>query len=408
LQLIPYVVLRNAAGKLWRYARSGGDARLEGRWSCGVGGHVDEIDAAANIRQTLDHTARREMAEELALEPGAQPALNAVALIYEGHSPIGRVHLGVLLIAEWAAADPPTPPPGEALSAIGFMSASTIAADPRFELWSRLAAEFIASPARGDNFFKEIHHAPATIPAIRATFEHLARTTSRRSQPAGSVSPADSQHDPQFDGSGTGASGRSPSATASDSTRPLDATRELDTAHGVLTYSEVSEHLALNIAHALEMLIDDNPERIEITPDWIRKIHHQLAGEFFPDWAGCFRSSEVQVGTHFPPPAYDVAVNIANYCLDLAARIPHANDGESIAALLAWADWRFQWIHPFKDFNGRVGRILLVALCFKLNLPPAIPAADDDSRTCYFNALRDADCGDFSTLNHLWMERLIT
>ena len=143
LQLIPYVVLRNAAGELWCYARQGGDARLDGRWSCGVGGHVEEIDAAANIRQTLEHTAQREIAEELAIDPGAQPTFNAVALLYEGHSPIGRVHLGVLFIAEWSAADPPSPPPGEALTAIGFMPAATIAADARFELWSRLAAEFI-------------------------------------------------------------------------------------------------------------------------------------------------------------------------------------------------------------------------------------------------------------------------
>ena len=408
LQLIPYVVLRNAAGELWCYARQGGDARLDGRWSCGVGGHVEQIDAAANIRQTLDNTAQREMAEELALEPGTQPVLNAVALIYEGHSPIGRVHLGVLFLAEWIAAAAPTPAPGEALSAIGFMPAATIAADPRFELWSRLAAGFVTPPAGGDNFIKEHPDGSATTATTGTTSEHLARATSRYSQRAGSVSPADSQHDPQFDGAGTGASGRSPSATASESTRPLDATRQLDTAHGVLSYSEVSEHLALNIARTLEMLVDGNPEQIEITQDWIRSIHYQLAGEFFPDWAGRFRSSEVQVGTHFPPPAYDVAVNIANYCLDLAARIPHASDGASIAALLAWADWRFQWIHPFKDFNGRVGRILLVALCFKLNLPPANPAADDDSRTRYFNALRDADCGDFTALNNLWMERLST
>lgn len=174
----------------------------------------------------------------------------------------------------------------------------------------------------------------------------------------------------------------------------------------MLTYSEVSEHLAVNIARVLETLLDSDPEQIEITPAWIREIHQQLAGEFFPDWAGRFRTTEVQVGTHLPPPPHDVAVNITNYCLDLAVRLDHANDGESIAALLAWADWRFQWIHPFKDFNGRVGRILLVALCFKLNLPPANPAADDDSRSSYFNALRDADRGDFTALNEVWMERL--
>jgi len=46
---------------------------------------------------------------------------------------------------------------------------------------------------------------------------------------------------------------------------------------------------------------------------------------------------------------------------------------ESIAELLAWADWRFQWIHPFKDFNGRVGLILLIALAYKFALPPIEP-----------------------------------
>ncbi len=148
LQLIPYVVLRNTAGELWCYARTGGDARLDGRWSCGVGGHVEAVDAVPDLRQTLCNTAQREMAEELNLAQAALPALNPVALIYEGHSAIGRVHLGVLFIAEWTAAVPPTPPVGEALTAIGFMPAAAIAADPRFERWSRLAADFIAESIR--------------------------------------------------------------------------------------------------------------------------------------------------------------------------------------------------------------------------------------------------------------------
>jgi fido (protein-threonine AMPylation protein) len=92
--------------------------------------------------------------------------------------------------------------------------------------------------------------------------------------------------------------GNSP-ATPSGSTRPLGATREPDTAQGVLTYSEVSEHLAVNIAHVLENILDGAPEQIQITPDWIREIHHQLAGDFFPDWAGRFRTAEAQVGTHY-------------------------------------------------------------------------------------------------------------
>lgn len=143
LQLIPYVLLRNSAGELWCYARSGGDARIDGRWSCGVGGHVESIDQTADLRQTLARTARREMAEELGLPESALPELSPCALIYEGHSAIGRVHLGVLYIADWTDRPPPTPPAHEALTPLGFIPPAAIAADPHFELWSRLTAEFV-------------------------------------------------------------------------------------------------------------------------------------------------------------------------------------------------------------------------------------------------------------------------
>jgi hypothetical protein len=53
--------------------------------------------------------------------------------------------LGVLSILDWADRQAPEPPPHEALTAIGFLPPAAIASDPRFELWSRLAAEFIAS-----------------------------------------------------------------------------------------------------------------------------------------------------------------------------------------------------------------------------------------------------------------------
>ena len=257
-----------------------------------------------------------------------------------------------------------------------------------------------------NNVPKEPAHDPAATPTTGTASETLARNASGRSEPAGGVSPTSARLDPQLDGAGTGISRCESAEAASGSTRPLDSTRELNTAAGVLTYSALAERLAVNIAHCLEWLFDGNPADLDITGDWIRDIHRQLAGELFPDWAGRYRTTEVQVGTHLPPAPHTVAVHVESYCRDLAERLNHVDDAESVAALLAWADWRFQWIHPFKDFNGRVGRILLVALCFKLNLPPANPAADDASRTKYFDALRQADRGDFASLNEVWMERL--
>ena len=158
----------------------------------------------------------------------------------------------------------------------------------------------------------------------------------------------------------------------------------------------------------LDALLDSAPEDIMIAPEWIRGIHQRIAGELFPDWAGSFRHTDVQVGgTHLPPQGFNVPIHVSNLCLDLAERMSHVSGLESIANLLAWVDWRFQWIQPFKDFNGRVGRILLVALCYKLGLPPINPAADDEpAKAAYFNALRSADNGDLASLSGLWLERL--
>jgi len=154
-------------------------------------------------------------------------------------------------------------------------------------------------------------------------------------------------------------------------------------------------------------MLENSFEAIRITPEWICDTHRCIAGELFPGWAGYFRTTDVQVGYHLPPSAYEVAVYIKNFCLDLEERMRHLSGSESIAELLAWADWRFQWIHPFKDFNGRVGRILLVVLTYKLDLPPIDPATKESGKTAYFDALHAADAGNLTVLNELWLNRLL-
>lgn len=144
LQIIPYALLRDGAGQIWCYERLGGDARVRHRWSCGVGGHVDEADRAEGLLATAAAALRRELVEELGWAPDRNPL--PAAWLYEGESAIGRVHLGLIYVLDWDRPDPPTPAPGEPLGPLGFRPAAAIAADERFELWSRLAAGWAAGP----------------------------------------------------------------------------------------------------------------------------------------------------------------------------------------------------------------------------------------------------------------------
>jgi fido (protein-threonine AMPylation protein) len=234
----------------------------------------------------------------------------------------------------------------------------------------------------------------------------MARPASGRGQPARRVSGEGAGLHAEFDGVGKRAGRPAAPASPDDSTRPLDATRELATAAGPKPYSEVAEALAENVARCLEEILDGAPTDIIITPDWLQATHRRIAGELFPDWAGRWRGTEVQVGTHLPPPPHDVPVHVRNFCFDLEERQHHLANARSLAELFAWVDWRFQWIHPFKDFNGRVGRLLLVALAYKLGLPPIDPAVADTDRSSYFTALRSADRNDLQPLSEVWLSRL--
>ncbi len=189
----------------------------------------------------------------------------------------------------------------------------------------------------------------------------------------------------------------------------LGSTRSFETAEGALTYTEVSERLAVSLARILAQLLQTPPHEIVITPDWLCQRHRELAGHLFPEWAGRCRTPDVKVGTLEPPVYYKVPLLVRSFCDDLAERLRHLDDENlpGIAEFLAWVDWRFQWIHPFKDFNGRIGRLALAALLYKLALPPVETApTDPERRREYLEALRAGDAGNLDPLQRLWIRRL--
>lgn len=145
LQIIPYVVLRDAQGAVWAYARQGGDGRLLGRHSIGVGGHIEVSDRRPTLLDTARVCARRELAEELAQPEAARLNPQPRGWIHERETAIGRVHLGLVFAARWIAPEPPQPKPGEPLAALGFLPPAAVQADDRFERWSQLAVRLLAA-----------------------------------------------------------------------------------------------------------------------------------------------------------------------------------------------------------------------------------------------------------------------
>jgi predicted NUDIX family phosphoesterase len=95
-QLIPYVVVRQDREMfLMERSSAGGDARLHGKASIGVGGHLNPVDQGED---PLLDGMRREWSEELIAE--FEPAFRLVGFLNDDSNPVGSVHLGVVFTVE--------------------------------------------------------------------------------------------------------------------------------------------------------------------------------------------------------------------------------------------------------------------------------------------------------------------
>ena len=138
-QIIPYVlVTRGAEAFVMQRLKKGGEQRLHGLLSLGVGGHIDPVDEAEGSALTAG--LRREVDEEVAVERAA--SLTPLGVINNDRDEVGRVHLGFLfrLEAEGAVTVRET----EKLSGSFMPIAALPALRDKMEGWSQIALEVLA------------------------------------------------------------------------------------------------------------------------------------------------------------------------------------------------------------------------------------------------------------------------
>jgi CRISPR-associated endonuclease/helicase Cas3 len=187
-------------------------------------------------------------------------------------------------------------------------------------------------------------------------------------------------------------------------------TRFVESTLGIKSYSELAPHLAKGVERVMALLLNKRTAELLITPEFVRALHQDAFGELFPTWAGQYRDRNVTVGKHAPPPYYEVPALIRQFCEDLEARLSALGAAPPITnyllEALAFAEGRFLSIHPFLDFNGRVARMLLFALCYRLDLPPVALVPSEEQRERYLAALAEGDRLNWHLLTAIWKRRL--
>ena len=140
-QLIPYVLVVHQ-GTVLRYQRgAGGEKRLHGLYSIGIGGHISDTDNELFSQGPLGYTdgMRREVKEELGIEANNAPA---VALINDDATEVGYVHFGVVHIM--TLANPELPGGKKGIRSPEFIPISeAVKETSNYESWSAFCLQNI-------------------------------------------------------------------------------------------------------------------------------------------------------------------------------------------------------------------------------------------------------------------------
>lgn len=112
---------------------------------------------------------------------------------------------------------------------------------------------------------------------------------------------------------------------------------------------------AKNLARVVEY-IDLRANETNMNLDFMLLIHKMLLSNIRDEIAGRFRREKewVRVGTHIAPDPVEVSDRLQEML-----KIYHLDPSENIIKKIALQHLTFEYIHPFVDGNGRIGRVMI-------------------------------------------------
>ena len=128
---------------------------MHGKYSLGIGGHINDSERCADEQNILHAGLERELAEEVQLL-GRRRSLDLVGLISDDSTAVGRVHLGLVYLLE-------TDTPENAVQEPELMTAEWAPVEllrqrfPQMETWSQLVFEHVVAPTGVQQNREAIH-----------------------------------------------------------------------------------------------------------------------------------------------------------------------------------------------------------------------------------------------------------
>ena len=131
------------------------------------------------------------------------------------------------------------------------------------------------------------------------------------------------------------------------------------------TYSEYQD--AKNLYRAIRETL--RPQPTEITEEWIQKVNGIVLGQ-----EGAYRDENVFIGNAaeavYYPPMFEDVPDLMKKHVNAAQELRFKSFADAIVGIAKW-HIQFERIHPFRDGNGRTGRIILNQMLMNNGYLPA-------------------------------------
>lgn len=164
----------------------------------------------------------------------------------------------------------------------------------------------------------------------------------------------------------------------------------IETRYAVPGKSLQEQNEAIGVDAAMKYINTTLLSRSEdITVDDILEIHRRVLGYVDPVEAGRFRTNQVFVGHHIPPPPRDLHRHMQELVQWLNSEDTLHLHPVEFAAL---AHYKLVYVHPFVDGNGRTSRLLMNLILMQASYPPI--TIRKEQRAEYYAALDTANEGD--------------
>ncbi|MGE6369965.1 Fic family protein [Planococcus kocurii] len=151
----------------------------------------------------------------------------------------------------------------------------------------------------------------------------------------------------------------------------------------------LQEHFeVINHAEAISFIEEQVTETEPLDERTLKTIHHLILKNIDDENAGRYRSINVRIsGSQHEPPHF---LQVANDMQELFAWYQQEKERLHPVELAALFHFKFVYIHPFADGNGRTARLLMNLILMGHGFPPAIVKAEDIQRLTYYEALETA------------------